>query len=72
VAGAFIRLNGGRLNLETAEQTKDRVANLLKVLRIRSLGAGQIKIGRRVEILLYFRRIWPTMANWPTTARFAS
>jgi hypothetical protein len=38
VARAFIRLNGGRLNLETAEQTKSRVASLLKVLRIRSLG----------------------------------
>jgi hypothetical protein len=30
---AFIRLNGGRLNLATAKQTKMTVANLLKILR---------------------------------------
>jgi hypothetical protein len=38
--GAFIRLNGGRLNLTTGKQTKISVAGLLKILRICRLGAA--------------------------------
>jgi hypothetical protein len=38
--GAFIRLNGGGLNLTTGKHTKISVAGLLKILRICRLGAA--------------------------------
>jgi hypothetical protein len=42
--GAFIRLNGGGLNLTTGKQTKISVAGLLKILRICRFGARRMLV----------------------------
>ena len=60
-AAAFIRLNGRGLNLETAKQTKIRVDDLLKVLRICRLGPAEAG-GPHYEnfgwIFRKFRWVW--------------
>jgi len=52
--GAFIRLNGGGLNLTTGKHTKISVAGLLTILRIGRFGRGRCRRGRTVENSVVF------------------
>lgn len=58
--GAFIRLNGGRLNLKTAKQTKICVASLLKILR-----NSRFELGCRRVFQSDLQLIPQDMANLP-------
>jgi hypothetical protein len=62
--GAFIRLNGSGLNLETAKQTKIRIDGLLKILRICRFGLARCRGDTVGKFQLYFPQIPLGMANW--------
>ena len=70
-AAAFIRLNGRGLNLETAKQTKIRVDDLLKVLRIGRFGQADAD-GSGAKISVVFPQIPPGMANLSKNSFFVS
>jgi hypothetical protein len=60
--GAFIRLNGGSLNLTTEKQTKISVAGLLKILRIGRFRRGVMLVKPKCTnigcICSKFCRVW--------------